>query len=114
MSNLVHPNASIPFPSRSALSSHKKPSVRPLPSPEANNLSESVTAHRIHALAKDVFAGAVPSAIEEWINGRSREELSSLLVRANDLIRERERGMSTRSNPLLYQLNRSFRFSPQS
>jgi len=100
----MHPNtgARIPFPSRSALSSHKKPSPPPpyggnLISPEANNLPESVTAHRIHALAKDVFAGAVPSAIEEWINGRSREEMSSLLVRANELIRERERGKSTRS-----------------
>ena len=105
MSNLMYPNTGgrFPFPSRSALSSsHKKP-TQPPPygenhtSPEANNLSESVTAHHIHALAKDVFAGAVPSAIEEWINGRSREELSSLLVRANELIRERERGKSTRS-----------------
>ena len=103
--NTMHPNTGgrFPFPSRGALiSSHKKPSPPPqnLISPEANNLSESVTVHRIHALAKDVFAGAVPSAIEEWINGRSREELSSLLVRANDLIRERERGKSTRSTSL--------------
>lgn len=113
MSNFMHPNTGgrLPFPSRSALPSlHKKPNP-PSPygeivtSPEANNLSESVTAHRIHALAKDVFAGVVPSAIEEWINGRSREELSSLLVRANELIRERERGKSTRSTyPSPYEL----------
>src|SRR5260370_32607320 len=90
-------------PVRSTLSaSHTKPSPPPpygdaLTSPEANtlSLSESATAHRIHALAKDVFSGAVPSAIEECINGRSREELSSLLVRANELIRERERGKSS-------------------
>ena len=89
------------IPARSALSaaSDVKPSPPPpygdaLSFPDANTLSESATAHRIHALAKDVFSGAVPSAIEEWINGQSREELSSLLVRANDLIRERERGKS--------------------
>jgi hypothetical protein len=79
--------------------SYKKPSPPPpygdtFPSSETNSLSESATAHRIHALANDVFSGDVPSAIEEWINGRSREELSSLLVRANEIIRERERGKS--------------------
>jgi hypothetical protein len=100
----MHPNtgARPPFHKRrSALSASYKKRFPPPPpygddltSPEANTLSDSATAtaHRIHALAKDVFAGAVPSAIEEWINGRSREELSSLLARANDLIRERERG----------------------
>lgn len=117
MSNFMYPNTGgrIPFPSRSALSSsHKKPTLPPPygenhASPEANNLSESVTAHHIHALAKDVFAGAVPSAIEEWINGRSREELSSLLVRANELIRERERGKSTPFNhPSPYELTVPF------
>lgn len=96
-----------PRPSaRSTLSaSYTKPSPPPpygdLTSPEANALSESATAHRIHALAKDVFSGAVPSAIEEWINGQSREELSSLLVRANELIRERERGKSSTPTPFL-------------
>lgn len=94
--NFMHPKTGVRR--RSALSaSYKKPSPPPpygdnLASPEANTLSDSATAHRIHALAKDVFAGAVPSALEEWINGRSREELSSLLARANELIRERERG----------------------
>jgi len=98
----MHPKTGVrpPFHTRSALSaSYKKPSPPPpygdnLASLEANTntLSESATAHRIHALAKDVFAGVVPSALEEWINGRSREELSSLLARANELIRERERG----------------------
>jgi hypothetical protein len=89
------------LPARSTLStSYIKPSPPPpygdtLTSPETNTLSESGTAHPIQALAKDVFSGAVPTAIEEWINGRSREELSSLLVRANDLIRERERGKSS-------------------
>jgi hypothetical protein len=89
------------LPARSKLSaSYVKPSPPPpygdtLESSEANSLSESATARRIHALAKDVFSGAVPSAIEEWIDGQSREELSSLLVRANDLIRERERGKSS-------------------
>ncbi|KAI0307127.1 hypothetical protein B0F90DRAFT_1813930 [Multifurca ochricompacta] len=58
---------------------------------------ESVTAHHIHALANDVFSGDVPSAIEEWINERSREELSSLLVRANEIIRERERELTVTS-----------------
>jgi hypothetical protein len=81
------------------LLSYKKPSPPPpygdtCPSSETSRLSESATAHRIHALANDVFSGAVPSAIEEWINGQSREELSSLLVRANEIIRERERGKS--------------------
>ncbi len=80
--------------------SYKKPSPPPpygetLISPEPNSLSGSVTARRIHALANDVFSGAVPSAIEEWINGRSREELSSLLVRANEIIRDRERGKAS-------------------
>lgn len=91
-------------PVRSTLSaSYTKPSPPPpygdaLTSPdEANTLSESATAHRIHALAKDVFSGAVPSAIEEWINGQSREELSSLLFRANELIRERERELTKTS-----------------
>jgi hypothetical protein len=94
-------------PARNTLSaSYAKPSPPPpygdaLTSPEANTLSESATAHRIHALAKDVFSGAVPSAIEEWINGQSREELSSLLVRANELIRERERGKSSTPMPFL-------------
>lgn len=88
------------LPARSARSlSYQKPSLPPpysdtFTSPEVNSLSESATAHRIHALASDVFSGAVPSAIEEWINGRSREELSSLLVRANEIIREREKGKS--------------------
>ena len=109
----MHPNIGLrpPFPARGTLSaSYKKPSPPPpygdnLTSPKANSLSESATAHRIHALAKDVFAGDVPSAIEEWINERSREELSSLLVRANELIRERERGKSTRTNlPSPYEL----------
>lgn len=109
----MHPNIGLrpPFPARGTLSaSYKKPSPPPpygdnLTSPKANTLSESATAHRIHALAKDVFAGDVPSAIEEWINERSREELSSLLVRANELIRERERGKSTRTNlPSPYEL----------
>ena len=90
------------LPARSTLStSHNKQPPPPygdtLLSPEANALSESATAYHIHALAKDVFSGAVPSAIEEWINGRSREELSSLLMRANELIRERERGKSSHS-----------------
>jgi hypothetical protein len=91
------------LPARSALAaSYTKPSPPPpygdtLASPEANTLSASATVHRIRALAKDVFSGAVPSAIEEWIDGQSREELSSLLVRANELIRERERGKSSRS-----------------
>jgi hypothetical protein len=94
-------------PARNTLSApYTKPSPPPpygdaLTSPEANTLSESATAHRIRALAKDVFSGAVPSAIEEWINGQSREELSSLLVRANDLIRERERGKSSTPMPFL-------------
>jgi hypothetical protein len=94
-------------PVRNTLSaSYTKPSPPPpygdaLTSPEANTLSESATAHRIHALAKDVFSGAVPSAIEEWINGQSREELSSLLGRANELIRERERGKSSTPIPFL-------------
>ncbi len=95
-------------PARNTLSpSYTKPSPPPPPygdalmSPEAITLSESATAHRIRALAEDVFSGAVPSAIEEWINGRSREELSSLLVRANELIRERERGKSSPPMPLL-------------
>jgi hypothetical protein len=94
-------------PARNTLfASYTKPSPPPpygdaLTSPEANTLSESATAHRIHALAKDVFSGAVPSAIEEWINGQSREELSSLLVRANELIRERERGKSPTPIPFL-------------
>jgi hypothetical protein len=80
--------------------SYKKP-IPPPPygdtftSSETNGLSESATAHRIRAIANDVFSGAVPSAIEEWINGRSREELSSLLVRANEIIREREKGKSS-------------------
>ncbi|KAH9045364.1 hypothetical protein EDB85DRAFT_1906242 [Lactarius pseudohatsudake] len=82
--------------------SYKKPSPPPpygqaMISPEPNSLSGSVTARRIHALANDVFSGAVPSAIEEWINERSREELSSLLVRANDIIRDRERELSMTS-----------------
>ncbi|KAH9006775.1 hypothetical protein EDB86DRAFT_2868194 [Lactarius hatsudake] len=82
--------------------SYKKPSPPPpygqaVISPEPNSLSGSVTARRIHALANDVFSGAVPSAIEEWINERSREELSSLLVRANDIIRDRERELSMTS-----------------
>ncbi|KAI9467054.1 hypothetical protein BJY52DRAFT_41831 [Lactarius psammicola] len=82
--------------------SYKKPSPPPpygqtLISPEPSSLSDSVTARRIHALANDVFSGAVPSAIEEWINGRSREELSSLLVHANDIIRDRERELSMTS-----------------
>ena len=95
-------------PVRNTLSaSYTKPSPPPpygdaLTSPEENTLSESATAHRIHALAKDVFSGAVPSAIEEWINGQSREELSSLLVRANELIRERERGKSSAPMPFLH------------
>jgi hypothetical protein len=59
---------------------------------EPNSLSGSVTARHIHALANDVFSGAVPTAIEEWIDGRSREELSSLFIRANEIIRDRERG----------------------
>lgn len=95
-------------PARNTLSSsYTKPSPPPpygdalTTSPEANTLSESATAHRIHALAKDVFSGAVPSAIEEWINGQSREELSSLLGRANELIRERERGKSSTPMPFL-------------
>ncbi|KAH9077131.1 hypothetical protein EDB83DRAFT_2311728 [Lactarius deliciosus] len=83
-------------------SGSKKPSPPPpygqaVISPEPNSLSGSVTARRIHALANDVFSGAVPSAIEEWINERSREELSSLLVRANDIIRDRERELSMTS-----------------
>ncbi|KAH9062657.1 hypothetical protein EDB87DRAFT_1605161 [Lactarius vividus] len=82
--------------------SYKKPSPPPpyghaVISPEPNSLSGSVTARRIHALANDVFSGAVPSAIEEWINERSREELSSLLVRANEIIRDRERELSMTS-----------------
>jgi hypothetical protein len=94
-------------PVRNTLSSsYTKPSPPPpygdaLTSPEASTPSESGTAHRIRALAKDVFSGAVPSAIEEWINGQSREELSSLLVRANELIRERERGKSSTPMPFL-------------
>jgi hypothetical protein len=94
-------------PARNTLfTSYTKPSPPPpygdaLTSPEATTLSESATARRIHALAKDVFSGAVPSAIEEWINGQSREELSSLLVRANELIRERERGKSSTPIPFL-------------
>lgn len=95
-----------PHPSaRNTLSaSYTKPSPPPpygdtFSSPEANTLSESATAHRIHALAKDVFSGVVPSDLEEWINGQSREELSSLLVRANELIRERERGKSSTPTP---------------
>ena len=74
------------------MTSPPPPYGKTLISPEPNSLSGSVTARRIHALANDVFSGAVPSAIEEWINGRSREELSSLLVRANEIIRDRERG----------------------
>ncbi|KAI0268218.1 hypothetical protein BC834DRAFT_968426 [Gloeopeniophorella convolvens] len=66
-------------------------------SSDPNNFSESVTARHIHALANDVFSGDVPSAIEEWINERPREELSSLLVRANELIRERERELTMTS-----------------
>jgi hypothetical protein len=93
---------------RSTLStSYIKPSPPPpygdaLTSPETNTLSESATAHPIHVLAKDVFSGDVPTAIEDWINGRSREELSSLLVRANELIRERERGKSSHDIAPLY------------
>jgi hypothetical protein len=30
----------------------------------------------------------------EWMNEKSREELSELLVKADDLIKERENGMS--------------------
>lgn len=75
---------------------NKKPSPPPpygeMISLEPNSFSGSVTARHVHALAKDVFAGAVPTAIEEWINGRSREELSSLFIRANEIIRDRERG----------------------
>ena len=96
---------------RSTLStSYIKPSPPPpygdtltsLSSPETNTISESATAHPIHVLAKDVFSGDVPTAIEDWINGRSREELSSLLVRANELIRERERGKSSHKFAPLY------------
>ena len=88
-------------PARNTLSvSYTKPSPPPpygdaLTYPEANTLSESATAHRVHAIAKDVFSGAVPSDVEEWINGQSGEELSSLLIRANELIREREKGKSS-------------------
>lgn len=81
--------------------SYKKPSPPPpygeTLTSEPHSLSGSVTARRIHALANDVFSGAVPSAIEEWINERSREELSSLLVRANEIIRDRERELSMTS-----------------
>jgi len=41
--------------------------------------------------SKGCLPGAVPSAIEKWINGQSRD---SLFIRANDLIRECERGKS--------------------
>jgi hypothetical protein len=105
------------LPARSALAaSYTKPSPPPpygdtLTSPEANTLSASATAHRIHALAKDVFSGAVPSAIEEWIDGQSREELSSLLVRANELIRERERGKSSHPIGPLHKLTIHYRFT---
>ncbi|KAH9049742.1 hypothetical protein EDB84DRAFT_1452889 [Lactarius hengduanensis] len=89
--------------------SYKKPSPPPpygqaVISPEPNSLSGSVTARRIHALAKDVFSGAVPSAIEEWINERSREELSSLLVRANDIIRD-QLSMTSELSKNLYHSN---------
>jgi len=95
-------------PARNTLSaSYIKPSPPPpygdaLTSPEANTLSESATAHCVHALVKDAFSGAVPSDVEEFINGRSREELSPLLVRANELIRERERGKSSTRMPFLH------------
>jgi hypothetical protein len=59
---------------------------------EPNTFSGSDTARHIHELAKDVFSGAVPTAFEEWINGRSKEELSSLFIRTNEIIRDRERG----------------------
>lgn len=79
------------------MSTYQKPTPPPsygetLMSLEPNSLSGSVTARHIHALANDVFSGAVPTAIEEWIDGRSREELSSLFIRANEIIRDRERG----------------------
>ncbi|KAH9965892.1 hypothetical protein BC827DRAFT_1153339 [Russula dissimulans] len=96
------------LPARNNLSvSYVKPSPPPpygdtFASPEVNNLSESATVHRIHALANDVFSGAVPSAIEEWINGRSREELSSLLVRANELI---QLTMTSELSKTLYNSN---------
>ena len=105
------------LPARSALAaSYTKPSPPPpygdtLTTPEANTLSASATAHRIHALAKDVFSGAVPSAIEEWIDGQSREELSSLLVRANELIRERERGKSSHPIGPLHKLTIHYHFT---
>jgi hypothetical protein len=98
------------LPARSKLStSYTKPSPPPPygDTLEANSLSESATAHRIHALAKDVFSGAVPSAIEEWIDGQPREELSSLLVRANELIRERERGKSSHPMAALHMTDGS-------
>lgn len=74
------------------------PYTKPSPPPPYGEMislepnSGSVTARHIHALANDVFAGAVPTAIEEWINERSREELSSLFIRTSEIIRDRERG----------------------
>lgn len=46
---------------------------------------------------KDSPAPALSSATDddmEWMNEKSREELSELLVKADDLIKERENGMS--------------------
>jgi hypothetical protein len=80
---------------------YKKPSPPPygvlIRTMAPNTFSGSDTARHIHELAKDVFSGAVPTAFEEWINGRSKEELSSLFIRTNEIIRDRERELSMTS-----------------
>ena len=59
------------------------------------NSPVSVTAHLIGSRSPEVVKGEsnIPPAVEEWMNEKSREELSNLLVAAGDIIKSRESGV---------------------
>ena len=59
------------------------------------NSPVSVTAQLISARSPEAVRGEsnIPPTVDEWMNEKSREELSNLLVAAGDIIKSRETGM---------------------
>lgn len=52
----------------------------------------AVTAQLLGTVASEDIANSLPQVVEEWMNEKSKEELSDLLLKADGLIKERETG----------------------
>ena len=64
----------------------------------------AVTSQLLDSALADDDADAPSQVVEEWMNEKSKEELSDLLLKADGLIKERETGKAASGHVCVYDL----------